>query len=69
LKQNITGDITLRRMQNFKITDNADHMYNWSIESQGRITASGRVKADSQKLLTVKEVEVGLSSIRLTVMR
>ena len=67
MQQAITSDVTLRRLQNFKVLSDTDKMYNWIIESDGKIISTGKIRPNSKGLLTVNDIEIGLSPIRLIV--
>jgi len=67
MRQAITSDVTLRRLQNFKVSSDTDNRYNWTIESDGKIISTGQIMPNSKYLLTVKNVEIGLVPVRLMI--
>ncbi len=67
LRMPITADVTLRRLQNFKVLNNLNTSYRWVIEREGSMRSSGQISPNDKGLLTVKNVEIGLIPIRLTI--
>ncbi len=67
INQAITSDVTLRRLQNFKVSNDTGKLYNWTIECDGKIKATGQIMPNEKGLLTVKNVEMGLVPIRLVI--
>ncbi|HPS54971.1 MAG TPA: hypothetical protein PLP05_05190, partial [Sedimentisphaerales bacterium] len=67
ISQAITSDVTLRRLQNFKVSNDTGKLYNWTIECDGKIKATGQIMPNEKGLLTVKNVEMGLVPIRLVI--
>lgn len=67
MQQDITADVTIRRLQNFKVLSGACKSYNWIIESDGKIKSTGSIMPNSKGLLTVRNVEIGVTPIRLIV--
>jgi Esterase PHB depolymerase len=60
-----TANITLRRLQHFKIQ--AGQKYKWQISQSGRVLASGMIKPDSYNLLTISKVTLMTIPVELTV--
>jgi hypothetical protein len=69
MRQPVTADVTLRRLQNFEVSRDASQPYHWMIESEGSIRATGQIAPNGKGLLTAKNVEIGLAPIRLTITR
>lgn len=63
----ITTDVTLRRLQNFKVGSDLNESYNWVIESEGRIRSRGQISPNDKGLLTVGNIEIGLAPIQLII--
>lgn len=63
----ITADVTLRRLQHFKVLDNLNTSYLWVIEREGSMQSSGQISPNDKGLLTVKNVVIGLTPVRLTI--
>jgi hypothetical protein len=60
-----TADITLRRLQKFKIQPGES--YTWHVSRDGRPAASGRVNSDAVNLLTIPRVELTTTPVELSV--
>ena len=60
-----TADITLRRLQKFKIQPGKN--YNWQVSRDGHPVASGRVSPDAVNLLTIPRVELATAPVELSV--
>jgi len=65
LRQPITTDVTLRRLRDFYVA--AGKQYQWTIESEGRIMATGQVTPNSKGLLIFNNIKIGLLPIRLII--
>ena len=51
-----TADITLRRLQHFKVTSGVT--YSWQFMRDGKSIGSGQIKPDAANLLTIPRVTV-----------
>ena len=60
-----TADVTLRRMQQFKVELNQN--YTWQVSRDGHLHASGEISPDAANLLTVRGVALRMSPIELSV--
>ena len=60
-----TADITLRRLQQFKIQ--SGRTYVWQISREGHPIASGRITPDAVNLLTIPKVELTIIPAELSV--
>ena len=67
MRMPVTTDVTLRRLQNFKVLSDLNKSYHWVIESEGSIRSSGQITPNDKGLLTVDNVEIGLTPIKLTI--
>ena len=67
MRQPITADVTLRRLQHFPVLPDAQASYPWRTESEGSTTASGQIAPNDKGLLTVEDVEIGLAPVRLAI--
>lgn len=67
MRKPVITDVTLRRLQNFKVLSEKSKPYHWMIESQGSIRASGQISPNGKGFLTVNNVEIWLAPIRLTI--
>ena len=59
-----TADITLRRLQQFKME--AGKSYAWQLVREGKEIASGSVNADANKLFTISKVPLTTEPADLT---
>ena len=60
-----TADITLRRLQKFKIQPGKS--YTWHVSRDGRRVASGKVNSDAVNLLTIPQLELTTTPAELSV--
>jgi predicted esterase len=67
MRRPVTADVTLRRLQNFKVSVETDRSYHWTIEKDGCIKADGKVKSNPKGLLTIRNIEMGIVPIRLII--
>lgn len=67
MRQPITTDVTLRRLQNFTVSNDASKSYHWTMESEGKIKAAGQVTPNIKGLLTINNIKIGLLPIRLMI--
>ncbi len=67
MSQSITTDVTLRRLQNFSVSPDVDRVFNWIVESEGKIKTAGNITPNSKGLLTIKKIEIGSSAVRLKI--
>ena len=67
MQKPVITDVTLRRLQNFKVSGDESKSYCWMIESQGSIRTGGQISPNDKGLLTVNNVEIGLTPVRLTI--
>jgi hypothetical protein len=67
LQMPITADVTLRRLQHFKVLDNLNASYYWVIEREGSMQSSGQISPNDKGLLTVENVKIGLTPVRLAI--
>jgi hypothetical protein len=58
-----TADVTLRRLQQFKVTPGAS--YTWTVSQDGKVVASGDVAPDTANLLTIPQVPLTLAPVEL----
>jgi len=58
-----TVDITLRRLQQFKVQPSKS--YTWQVSRDGRPIASGRVEPDAANLLTIPQVSLTTAPVEL----
>ena len=58
------ADVTLRRLQNFKIEKNAK--YKWSMVRNGKVLQTGQVSPDKQGLITIKGLKIEAEAAVLT---
>lgn len=64
LPTEIVTDVTLRRIQQFKIDREKD--YRWTVSVAGIRRAGGRVKADKDGLITIPGIKVTAQPLRIT---
>jgi hypothetical protein len=67
LRMSITVDVTLYGLQHFKVLDNLNALYHWVIEREGSMQSSGQISPNDKGFLTVKNVEIGLTPVRLRI--
>lgn len=65
MPDNGTVDITLRRLQEFKIQPG--HSYTWQMSRKGHLVASGMISPDSANLLTIPQGTLTTISTELSV--
>jgi hypothetical protein len=58
-----TADVTLRRLQHFKVTPGTTCA--WTISQDGKVLASGDVTPDLANLLTIPKVPLTLAPVEL----
>ena len=59
-----TTDVTLRRLQQFKVTPGAN--YAWTVSQDGKVVASGKVASDLANLLTIPKVPLTTGQAELS---
>ena len=64
LPNEVVADVTLRRIQQFKIEPEEE--YRWTVARSGMRKAEGRVKADTDGLITIPGITVSAQPLRLT---
>ena len=64
LPNEVVADVTLRRIQQFKIEPEEE--YRWTVARSGMRKAEGRVKADADGLITIPGITVTAQPLQLT---
>lgn len=67
MRMPVTTDVTLRRLQRFMVRNDLKKSYNWAIERDGKVSSMGQVSPNEKGLLTVENIEIGLTPIQLTI--
>ena len=67
MRKPVTTDVTLRRLQRFMVRNDLKKSYNWVIERDGKVSSMGQVSPNEKGLLTVENIEIGLTPIQLTI--
>ena len=64
MPEKATADITVRRLQQFKIK--RGHSYAWQLSRDGHTLASGKLSPDAANLLTIPQLPLATATAELT---